>query len=104
MKRFLCALGLGIAVWALPGAGSLNAADIQSKTIAVPFAFKVERATLPAGHYRVEQNVGKPVIFLVNVQTGHRAPVMRANVDGPAANATLTFEKTREGYRLARIS
>ena len=51
MKRFLCTLGIGIAM--LTGAGCVQAADVESKTVAVPFAFKVNNMTLPAGPYRV---------------------------------------------------
>lgn len=82
----------------------MNAADVASKTIAVPFAFQVDRATLPAGHYRVEQNIGKQVVSLVNLQTGHRALIMRENVGEPTGNATLTFEKIGRVYKLSRIS
>ena len=104
MKRFLCTLGIGVAAWAFAGVRDLNAADIQSRNIAVPFAFKVDRTTLPAGHYRVEQNIGKQVAFIVNVQTGHRIQIMRDNVNDPTGNAKLTFERTRDGYKLSRIS
>jgi hypothetical protein len=104
MKRFLCTIILGVAVWALPGAGKANAADFESKTIAVPFAFKVDRTTLPAGHYRVEQNLGKHVMFLVNIESGHRAQIMAVNVNEPSKKTTLTFERSGGGYRLAKIS
>ena len=104
MKKFLCTLGLGFAVWGLPGAGALNAADIQSKRVAVPFAFKVDRITLPAGSYLVEQNIGKQLVTLVNTQTGHRVQVMREPVYRPTGDAKLTFEKTRDGYKLSQIS
>jgi hypothetical protein len=93
-----------MAVWALPGAGRMHAADIESKTITVPFAFQVNNTMLPAGPYRVEQTIGKQLMFIVNMQTGHRIPVMRDRVSDGSVNATLTFEKTSQGYRLSRIS
>jgi hypothetical protein len=102
MKRFLCTLAIGMA--ALAGAGRVQAADIESKTVAVPFAFKVNNVTLPAGPYRVEQNIGKQMVFIVNMQTGHRIPVMRENGTERLGSATLTFEKTGQGYKLSRIS
>jgi hypothetical protein len=104
MKRFFCTLAIGIAAWALPGVGTVYGADMQSKAIAVPFAFKVDRTTLPAGRYRVEQNIGKHVIFLVKTETGHRPQIMRLTVTGPGPTTTLTFERTEGGYKLARIS
>jgi hypothetical protein len=104
MKRFLCTLGIGIAAWALPGASRVQAADIQSKTVAVPFAFKIDKLTLPAGSYRVEQNIGKQMVFIVNVQTGHRVPMMREQPSDHAGATTLTFEKNGQVYKLSRIS
>ena len=44
------------------------------------------------------------MVFIVNMQTGHRIPVMRENGTERAGNTTLTFEKTGEGYKLSRIS
>jgi hypothetical protein len=88
----------------LPGAGTAHAADLSSKVVAVPFSFKVEKTTLPAGRYRVEQNAGKHVVFLVNVETGHRVNLIRINVNDPSGKATLTFEKTGQVYRLSEIS
>ena len=102
MKRFLCTLAIGVAAWALPGA--VNAADVASKTVAVPFAFKVDHMTFPAGPYRVEQNFGKPVMSLVNLETGRRALIVRENVNVPGRNMTLTFERTEDGYKLSGIS
>jgi hypothetical protein len=99
MKRFLCALGLAIA-----SVGALSAADFQSKQIAVPFDFKVEKVTLPAGRYRVEQFVGKQMVVIVNVETGRSVPVMREPFVGSNGNTKLTFEKTGDGYKLSRIS
>jgi hypothetical protein len=99
MKKFLCAFGLAIA-----SVGALGAADFQSKQIAVPFAFKVEKTTLPAGTYRVEQFVGKQMIVIVNVETGHRVSVMREPVLGSNGNTKLTFEKVGAGYKLSGVS
>jgi hypothetical protein len=104
MKKFLSTVIIGIAAWALPAVGTVSAADFRSQDIAVPFAFKVDKVTLPAGHYRVEQNVGKHVTFIVNVQTGHRVQMIRENVNDPTGNSKLTFEKTSEGYKLSKVS
>ena len=90
MKKFLCTLGLAIA-----SVGALGAADFQSKQIAVPFAFKVANTTLPAGRYRVEQYIGKQMVVIVNVETGHRVAVMREPVIESTGKSKLTFEKDR---------
>jgi hypothetical protein len=99
MKKFLCTIGLAIS-----SVGALGAADFQSKQIAVPFAFKDHKATLPAGHYRVEQYIGKQMVVLVNVDTGHRVPVMREPVLDSTGKTKLTFEKVGESYKLSRVS
>jgi len=103
MKKFLLTVAVAGA-WALAGSRTAQAAEVQSKTIAVPFAFHVEKMTLPAGHYRVEQNPGKHVVFLMNVDTGHRVQLMRVTASEASGRTTLTFEKTGQSYKLAEIS
>jgi hypothetical protein len=92
-----------IAVLALAAVGSLSAADISSQEFAVPFAFNVDNITLPAGHYRVEQTFGKPIVFVVNTETGHRIQIARENVNEGTGHAKLTFEKTENGYKLSKV-
>jgi len=104
MKKFLCTLGIVVAGWALPGAGTLGAAEFRSGDIAIPFQFKVDRITLPAGHYRLEQKTGKSFVFLMNVLTGRGVQVMRESTNDPTADTKLTFELTGEGYKLSKVS
>ena len=99
MKKVLCTLGLAIA-----SVGALSAADFQSKQIAVPFAFKVANTTLPAGRYRIEQTIGKQMVVIVNVETGHRIAVMRDPAIESNGKSRLTFEKIGDGYKLSSIS
>ena len=95
--------------WLLVGvvllaAGSIHAADLQSKNVAVPFAFQVEKITMPAGEYRIEETFGKPFVFVVNSKTGRRVQMLRHGAITTPGAAKLEFEKTGEGYRLRRVS
>jgi hypothetical protein len=97
-----CALGVGMV--AMFAASTLNAATFQSRTVSIPFAFHVSKMTLPAGDYRVTQNYGSDITFLVNLKTGQQVQVLRsggATVDG---RAKLVFENTGSGYTLKTIS
>src|SRR5437764_8225043 len=58
-------VGLGLAAFFAPG--NLNATGYVTENIAVPFEFKVDKLTLPAGEYRVEEEFGKYIVSIVNV-------------------------------------
>src|SRR5690242_8967780 len=104
MKNFFRSLSMGLGLSAIFAASNLNAAYV-TQNIAIPFEFKVDKLTLPAGEYRVEQDFGKYLVSIVNVNTGRRVQVLR---DYPAYNrdgrAKLIFEPTGQGYRLAKVS
>jgi hypothetical protein len=102
MKRFLATLGVLIAGSAVPKAG--NAAELLARDIAIPFEFKVEKVTLPAGHYRLQQTSGKSFVFIMNIQTGRGVQMMREGLNDPTTKTTLTFEKTEAGYKLSKVS
>jgi hypothetical protein len=104
MRRFLCTVGIAVAAWALPGVGTVRAAEFRSGDIAIPFEFKVEKITLPAGRYRLEQKTGKSFVFLLNIQTGRGVQVMRESANDPTADTKLTFKRTGEGYKLSKVS
>jgi hypothetical protein len=88
---------------ALFAVGTLNATEVVSQNIAVPFEFKVEKMTLPAGEYRVEQDFGKYVVSVVNIRTGQRVRILRDSGLPGAGNTKLRFEPTGQGYKLTRV-
>ena len=104
MKRFLCTLAIAVVGWTLPGVGTVRAAEFRSRDIAIPFEFKVDKITLPAGHYRLEQKTGKSFVFLMNLQTGRGVQIMRESASDPTGSTKLTFERTEQGYKLAMVS
>jgi hypothetical protein len=101
MKNFFRSLSVGVAAWF--AAGNLNAAGYMTDNIAIPFEFKVNKLTLPAGQYRVEQDFGKYLVSIVNIDTGRRIQVLRDNSGHQAGRAKLIFEPTGEGYKLAKV-
>src|SRR3954451_9291406 len=104
MKDFFrnISVGLGLAAFFAPG--NLNATGYVTENIAVPFEFKVDKLTLPAGEYRVEEEFGKYIVSIVNVNTGRRIQVLRDNSGRQPWRARLVFEPTGQGYKLARVS
>jgi hypothetical protein len=103
MKSLLSTLGLAVAGLVLAGTGTINAAGFRSQNIAIPFEFKVEKITLPAGTYRLEQKTGTPFVFLMNTQTGRGVQVMRETINDPTVNTVLSFRNNGEGYTLHRV-
>jgi hypothetical protein len=104
MKNFFRSLSVGLGLTAFFAAGNLEAAGQVSKTVAVPFEFKVDNVTLPAGEYRVEQDFGKYLVSIVNLKTGRRVQVLRDYSDHKEGRARLIFEPTGQGYKLVRVS
>jgi len=103
MKHFFSTLAFGIGLSAI-AAGNLGAVDIVSANVWVPFQFKVEKLTLPAGKYRVEREFGTETVYVVNVNTGQRIRMIRDTAKRTPGQAILTFEPTGKGYKLAKVS
>jgi hypothetical protein len=104
MKNFFRSLSVGLGLSAIFAASNLNAAGYVTENIAIPFEFKVDKLTLPAGEYRVEQDFGKYLVSIVNLKTGHRVQVLRDNSHRVSGRAKLIFEPTGAGYKLAKVS
>lgn len=98
MKKVLLSL---VSVFA---ATNLSAASHVSKNIQVPFEFKVDKMTLPAGEYRLEHEFGGYMVTIVNVQTGCCVRVLRDPSYRSPDRARLIFEPTGQGYKLTRVS
>lgn len=103
MKNFFRNLTIGLGFSALFAAGNLNATGFVSENIAIPFEFKVEKLTLPAGEYRVEQDFGHYLVSIVNVHSGRRIQMLRDPAGRQVGRAKLIFEPTGEGYKLAKV-
>ena len=97
-----CALGVGIA--AMFTVSALSATSFQSRVVTIPFAFSVSKVTLPAGDYRVTQNYGSDITYLINLKTGQQVQVLRTGGTAVEGRARLVFENTGNGYMLKAIS
>jgi hypothetical protein len=97
-----CAVGVGIA--AMMTASALNATSFQTEKIDIPFSFQVSKTTLPAGEYRVHQNFGSDIAYLVNLKTGQQVQVLRSVGMKQDGRARLVFENTEKGRVLKTIS
>jgi hypothetical protein len=85
-------------------AGTLSAADFVTTHIVVPFEFKVDKVSLPAGEYRLERDFGKDMVAVVNVNTGRRVRVLSDSSSRMPGQSKLVFEKSGNNYRLIKIS
>jgi hypothetical protein len=104
MKNFFRNLSVGLGLSAIFAASSLNATAFVSENIAIPFDFKVDKVTLPAGEYQVQQDFGRYLVSLVNVKTGRRVQMLRDSGAYREGRAKLIFEPTGQGYKLAKVS
>jgi hypothetical protein len=85
-------------------ASALNAITFQTEKVEIPFNFQVQRTTMPAGEYRVQQSFGSDIAFLVNVKTGQQVQVLRNTGAHKDGRAKLVFENTAGGRVLKTIS
>jgi hypothetical protein len=97
-----CAVGVGIA--AMMTASALNATSFQTEKIEIPFSFQVSKTTMPAGEYRMRQNFGSEIAYLVNLKTGQQVQVLRSVGMKQDGRARLVFESTEKGHVLKTIS
>jgi hypothetical protein len=105
MKNFFRNISVGLGLAAIFTPGDLNASPgFVTENIAVPFEFRVDRLTLPAGEYRIEQDFGHYFVSIVNVRTGSRVQFLRDNSGRKPGRAKLIFEPTGQGYKLAKVS
>ena len=103
MKNIIrtCALGVGFAAMF---AASALATSFQSERVSIPFQFKVSKMTLPAGEYRLHQEPGNDIAYLVNLKTGQQIQMLRSSGTRLEGRARLVFENTPGGYLLKAIS
>lgn len=86
------------AIFATSG---LNATVFYSEKVNIPFEFKAGKHWFGAGEYRVEQDFGKDIAYLVNIKTGQRVQMMRPMNGGFPAHSKLVFENS-DGVRVLR--
>ena len=95
MMRKIVLAGAAIAAASV----SMNAADLQSDKISIPFPFQVQSKRLPAGEYRVDRSFGTRLAYLVNVRTGETVHVM-APSNSEYGKMKLSFEPNGGRYAL----
>jgi hypothetical protein len=100
-NRIFRALALGLGLTAIFATTGLQAADYRTEKVNIPFEFKVGKHLFSAGDYRVEQDAGKDIAYLVNVRTGERAQLMRPLQSRIPGKSTLVFE-TNYGVRVLK--
>jgi hypothetical protein len=92
--------------WLVPAmvtASALNATTFQTEKVAIPFSFQVSKTTMPAGDYRVQENFGSDIAYLVNLKTGQQVQVLRNTGEKKEGRAKLVFQNTATGHVLKTI-
>lgn len=93
-----------LAMAALACAGSMQAANQpKPNTVQIPFSFHVGNVNLPAGEYRVHQDFGKNVYYLMNTHTRKSVQVLR-NAGTSDHAPKLVFSQDEKGAVLKHLS
>jgi hypothetical protein len=100
-NRIYRTLALGFGLTAIFATSGLNASVFYSATVTIPFEFKAGKHLYSAGEYRVEQEFGKDIAYVVNVKTGQRVQLMRPVNGGTSGNCKLIFENN-DGVRVLK--
>jgi len=77
---------------------------VKSESIEIPFSFQVQKHTLPAGEYQVQQAAGVEFATLVNEKTGQRVVVLRPASNRRKGEAHLVFTQDGNVHVLKQIS
>ena len=103
-QRTLRAFALLPCAALILGASAMQASAVKSDRFEIPFEFKVQHKTLPAGEYEVRQGADSNFAILVNRHTGERVQVLRSRNTHEEGKARLIFENSENGHLLKRIS
>jgi hypothetical protein len=104
-NRIVRTLALGFGLSAILATSALNATTFYSAKVTIPFEFRVGKHMYSAGEYRVEQDFGKDIAYLVNLKTGQRVHMLRPlNDSSVSSNSKLTFETVDGVHILKRMS
>jgi hypothetical protein len=83
---------------------ALQASPVKSEKFEIPFSFKVQTHTLPAGEYQIQQATESEFAVLVNAKTGERVEVLRPATIRQTGKARLVFEQDGNVQVLKQIS
>lgn len=92
------------AIAALLGVASAYAQERATQTVNVPFSFRIGATLLPAGEYKVIQNVATGYVALAGMDTKDRGAALTTLV-GPVKSdiSKLIFHRYGDKYVLAQI-
>jgi len=83
--------------------GVVCSAAIYGEVVNIPFDFKVDNRTMPAGEYRLQGGHFSMVTYLINAQTGRQVQLLRQPEDSPNGKSHLYFTQTGDQYVLKSI-
>jgi hypothetical protein len=93
MKRqMIRRIALGFGLTAMLATSGLQASMFYTEKAAIPFEFRYGKRVYEAGVYRVEQDFGKDIAYLVNVRTGKKIQILRPVSSRRSGKSVLTFE------------
>ena len=82
---------------------ALQAAPLKSEKFSIPFEFRVQKQTLPAGEYQIRQTSEAGYVLLVNTKTGESVEFIRPSNTHQEGKARLVFEGEPGRQSLKRI-
>ena len=91
-NRIFRTLALGIGLTAIFATSGLNATIFYSGRVNIPFEFRAGKQIFAAGEYRVEQDYGHDIAYVVNIRTGQRIQMLRPLNGRQPMKMTINFE------------
>jgi len=85
-------IALGFGLTAMLATSGLQASTFYTEKATIPFEFRYGKRVYEAGVYRVEQDFGKDIAYLVNTQTGRKIQFLRPLSSRRSGKSFLTFE------------
>ena len=87
----------------LAGTFVMQAAAVKSETFRIPFDFRVQKQSLPAGEYSIQQSQGSEIVILTNTKTGKHVELLRPVTRHEPGKAHLEFKDDANGKALTAI-
>jgi len=108
MRRNVCAVALGLGLFALVGTSPVQAFTSERVDAQVPFAFQIGDLTLPAGEYAIKQvSPSNPRLLVIRSADGVRSAFFYADEvssESNASRAELVFDRQGERVFLRGLS
>ena len=82
------------------GVAALGFGEGRVWNVTIPYQFHIDKKTLPAGEYQLEQSTGSDIATLINLKTREKVQMIRPMTIQVPGKAYFTLVPDKDGYRL----